>query len=235
VDCDANTPPVAEAGDPVTGMMGKGQAHVTFDGSGSSDPDGVIDRYEWDFGDGNTGNGQSVTHGYSGTGAFVVTLTVTDNCGDIGSDTVDVTITGPTPPPPGTGTPTATTQPNPGPTATPPPPDPSAGTMGFCYRVRPGNTLTGIAYHFGVSVPALAEVNGVHPDYYVLAGQGLFIPTDEIRPGPNVYEVQEGDTLDSIAFQCGLSTAKLAGANGLTPGQSITPGQLLGIPLWSWY
>ncbi|HXV43351.1 MAG TPA: LysM peptidoglycan-binding domain-containing protein, partial [Anaerolineae bacterium] len=159
----------------------------------------------------------------------------TDNCGDTGSDTVDVTITGPTPPPPGTGTPTATTQPNPGPTATPPPPDPSAGTLGFCYRVRPGNTLTGIANYFGVPVPVLAEVNGVYPDYYVIAGQGIFIPTGEINPGPNLYEVEAGDTLDSVAFQCGLSTAKLASANGLTPGQSLNPGQLLAIPLWSWY
>jgi LysM repeat protein len=107
--------------------------------------------------------------------------------------------------------------------------------MGFCYRVRPGNTLTGIAGYFGVPLLALAEVNGVSPGYFVIAGQGLFIPTGEIQPGPNLYEVQPGDTLDSIAFQCGLSTATLANANGLTPGQSLTPGQLLGIPLWSWY
>jgi LysM repeat protein len=78
-------------------------------------------------------------------------------------------------------------------------------------------------------------VNGVSPAYYVVAGQGLFIPVSEIQSGPNVYEVQPGDTLDSIAFHCGLSTAKLASANGLTPGQSLTPGQLLGIPLWVWY
>ena len=234
--CDNNTPPVAEAGDPYAAMMGKGQAFVTFDGSGSSDSDGTIVKYEWDFGDGSEpAEGQNVVHGYSSTGAYVATLTVTDNCGATAQDTVDVTITGPTPPPPGTGTPTATTQPNPGPTPTSQPPDPGAGTLGFCYRVQPGNTLTGIAYYFGVPVPILAEVNGVSPAYYVVAGQGLFIPVSEIQSGPNVYEVQPGDTLDSIAFHCGLSTAKLASANGLTPGQSLTPGQLLGIPLWGWY
>jgi LysM repeat protein len=84
-------------------------------------------------------------------------------------------------------------------------------------------------------VPTLAEVNGVSPDYFVIAGQGLFIPTGEIVDGPNIYEVQSGDTLNSIAFQCGLSTSRLAGANGLAPGQSLTPGQYLGIPLWTWY
>ncbi|MCK6629761.1 MAG: PKD domain-containing protein [Anaerolineae bacterium] len=237
-DCSANTPPTADAGDPATAMMGKGQAFVTFDGSSSSDADGTIYTYEWDFGDGETDSGQSVTHGYSSTGAFEVTLTVTDNCGATGEDRVQVTVTGPTPPAPGTGTPTATAQPTAAPTGQPttaPTGQPSAGTMGFCYRVQPGNTLTGIAGYFGVPLLDLAEVNGVGPEYYVIAGQGLFIPNGQIQAGPNVYEVQSGDTLNSIAFQCGLSAATLASANGLSTGQSLTPGQLLGIPLWSWY
>jgi LysM repeat protein/outer membrane biosynthesis protein TonB len=225
-DCSANTPPIANAGDPATAMMGKGLAFVTFDGSGSSDADGTIDSYEWDFGDGEADSGQSVTHGYSSTGVFEATLTVIDNCGAAAEAKVQVTVTGPTPPAPGTGTPQAT----PAPTG-----QPSAGTMGFCYRVQPGNTLTGIAGYFGVPVLDLAEVNGVSPEYYVIAGQGLFIPSGDIQAGPNVYEVQSGDTLNSVAFQCGLSEATLASANGLSAGQSLTPGQLLGIPLWSWY
>jgi LysM repeat protein len=229
-DCTNNAPPNADAGAPTSGMMGKGQAFVTVDGSGSSDPDGTIVRYEWDFGDGSASEeGQSVTHGYSGTGVYVITLTVTDDCGATAQDTADVTITGPTPP----ATPAGTVEPTPA--ATDQPQNSTAGTFGFCYRVQPGNTLTGIARYFGVSVPTLAEVNGVRPTYYVYAGQGLFIPTGEIVDGPNLYEVQAGDTLNSIAFQCGLSKSRLAGANGLASDQSLTPGQLLGIPLWSWY
>jgi hypothetical protein len=50
-------------------------------------------------------------------------------------------------------------------------------------------------------LPLLAEVNGVSPAYFVIAGQGIFIPTGEVQNGPNIYEVQPGDTLDSIAFQ----------------------------------
>jgi PKD repeat protein len=54
---------------------------VTFDGSGSSDRDGSIVNYEWDFGDGSTGSGLTVTHAYAQIGKYVVRLSVTDNDG----------------------------------------------------------------------------------------------------------------------------------------------------------
>jgi hypothetical protein len=97
-NCANNQPPVADAGGPYNAMMGKGQAFVIFDGSSSSDADGTITSYEWDFGDGNTDSGQSVTYGYSSTGTFVASLTVTDNCGATAIDQAEVTIVGPTPP-----------------------------------------------------------------------------------------------------------------------------------------
>jgi hypothetical protein len=96
--CENNSPPTADAGGPYNGMMGKGQAFVTLNGSGSTDSDGSIVSYEWDLGDGNMRTGQSVTYGYSGTGSYTVTLTVTDNCGATAQDTADVTVVGPTPP-----------------------------------------------------------------------------------------------------------------------------------------
>jgi chitodextrinase len=63
--------------------------HVHFDGYGS-DPDGEIVSWQWDFGDGGTGSGQSVDHDYSNGGDHTVTLTVTDNAGntDTYTDTV---------------------------------------------------------------------------------------------------------------------------------------------------
>lgn len=58
----------------------------TFDGSGSSDSDGTISRFRWDFGDGSPEEeGSSVAHTYAIPGAFTVTLTVTDDLGASGS------------------------------------------------------------------------------------------------------------------------------------------------------
>lgn len=247
-DCDNNTPPVADAGGPYNAMMGKGDAFVTVDGSGSSDADGSIDDYTWDFGDSSpVGSGVSAMHGYSSTGSFVITLTVTDNCGDTAQDTADVTIVGPTPPatitstvtatPIVTTTPVITATPTATATVTLPPTGQvpaHMGTLGFCYRVQYGNTLSGIARYFGVYWPDLAMVNGVSPEYYVIEGQGLFIPTEPIQPGPNLYQVEGGDTLYSIAYQCGLPADKLAWANGMNPNQALTPGEMVVIPPWGW-
>ncbi len=54
---------------------------ITFDASSSSDPDGQIVSYEWDFGDGKTTEGMQVNHAYQEAGNYTVILTVTDNDG----------------------------------------------------------------------------------------------------------------------------------------------------------
>lgn len=52
---------------------------VAFDASGTVDPDGQIDRYEWNFGDGQTGVGEQIEHTYQEEpGEYTVTLTVRD-------------------------------------------------------------------------------------------------------------------------------------------------------------
>jgi PKD repeat protein len=69
---------------------------ATFNGSGSSDLDGTIASYAWDFGDGATGTGASVQHTYADAAAsYTVTLTVTDNGGATGTKTQVVAITPP--------------------------------------------------------------------------------------------------------------------------------------------
>jgi len=65
---------------------------VAFDGSASSDPDGTIASYAWDFGDGTSGTGAKPSHTYPGAGTFTVSLTVTDNAGGTGTTTQSVTV-----------------------------------------------------------------------------------------------------------------------------------------------
>jgi parallel beta-helix repeat protein len=66
---------------------------VTFNASSSYDPDGTIESYRWDFGDGNvtTVTEPIVTHIYTAQGTYTVNLTVTDNDGLTHSTTKPIT------------------------------------------------------------------------------------------------------------------------------------------------
>lgn len=70
----------------------KAAIQASFDGSASSDADGSITAYAWNFGDGNTGTGATATHTFSTAGNYEVSLTVTDDDGltDTISQTVSV-------------------------------------------------------------------------------------------------------------------------------------------------
>ncbi|MBA2686501.1 MAG: PKD domain-containing protein [Gemmatimonadaceae bacterium] len=60
---------------------------VSMSGAASTDVDGTISSYAWNFGDGTTGTGASVSHTYVQDGNYTVTLLVTDNDGLTGTTT----------------------------------------------------------------------------------------------------------------------------------------------------
>ncbi len=84
-----NVPPVAAFTSSCVDLV------CSFNGSTSSDPDGTITSYAWDFGDGTTGTGATVSHPYTSANSYTVGLTVTDNAGGTASATRNAAPTAP--------------------------------------------------------------------------------------------------------------------------------------------
>ncbi|GER22629.1 hypothetical protein NCCP1664_11260 [Zafaria cholistanensis] len=88
----ANSPPTASFTSSCTG------AGCSFDATASSDADGTVAQYAWDFGDGSTGSGALVQHTFAASGTYPVRLTVTDSGGATGTLLRSVTVTAGTAP-----------------------------------------------------------------------------------------------------------------------------------------
>jgi parallel beta-helix repeat protein len=84
-----NDNPVAATNGPYTAYIND---TITFDASESYDNDGTIIKYKWDFGDGNTKEGETATHTYTEENQYIVTLTITDNLGAQDTKTTTATI-----------------------------------------------------------------------------------------------------------------------------------------------
>jgi PKD repeat protein len=87
----SNLPPIARLTGPATGQATQG---LIFDGSTSSDPDGTIAGWRFEFSDGSPAvtSMNTVTHVFAAPGTYTVTLTVTDDRGATGSTTLSVVI-----------------------------------------------------------------------------------------------------------------------------------------------
>jgi PKD repeat protein len=90
-DPPSNAPPVADFTVSCDGLS------CNF-GEGSTDSDGTVESWSWDFGDGVSSTVRNPTHTYATAGAYQVRLTVTDNGAATGDRTRAVTV----PPPPNT-------------------------------------------------------------------------------------------------------------------------------------
>jgi membrane-bound lytic murein transglycosylase D len=116
------------------------------------------------------------------------------------------------------------------------------------HRVRPGDTLGGIADKYNISVAALRSTNKIrgtliHPGQDLLiaaaprAGDAKFVAeAAAVDPEPirtassSKHRVRRGDTLWSIAKRHGVSMDRLATTNGLNRNGTLTIGQTLKIP-----
>lgn len=92
------------------------------------------------------------------------------------------------------------------------------------YRVKPGDTLYGLARRNNLPIKALIDTNALRPPYGLIAGQVLTIPT------PEIHTVAAGETLNVVAQRYGVSTAALAQANDIGPPYRLQAGQRLILP-----
>ena len=87
-----NSPPVADADGPYTGVVGE---PITFNGTGSYDPDGTIVSYEWDLdddGEFDDANGPTPTMTWDAPYSGNISLRVTDNDGATDIDSTTLTV-----------------------------------------------------------------------------------------------------------------------------------------------
>ncbi len=90
--------------------------------------------------------------------------------------------------------------------------------------VQHGETLSSIAYQYGTDYQTLAALNGLTNPNLIYPGQALKVNGSAVS---NVYTVQYGDNLSSIAAKLGTTYQELAQQNGLANPNLIYPGQTL--------
>ena len=94
VPAPTGLPPVAVIS-PSGPIRGAGPLTVSFNGSGSYDPEGSALGFDWDFGDGTTSTEANPTHVYTAVGTYTASLVVTDATGLSGSASVTITVVPP--------------------------------------------------------------------------------------------------------------------------------------------
>lgn len=180
----------------------------------------VIQSYAWNFGDGGTAVGQSVSHVFSSSGPYTIMLTVTDSAGGSGQTSATLQVASNTPPPgPTTG---VTYQPGwnliavPAGTTFP-------GSLGTIYTFQaidavyqtPPNPVTGIGYWAFFSTPTTASIPLTGPQTTVKAlpaGHWIMIG----NPGNTPATVMGADIVYAYSAGAGYQSTTM-----LQPGQGV--------------
>jgi LysM repeat protein len=112
------------------------------------------------------------------------------------------------------------------------------------YTVMMGDTLSGIAWNYGVAPHELMRLNNLHNENFVYVGQQLCLPAPggyrpqpaagypSYQPAPAVYfhTVAAGETLGNICDRYGVDQRHVIQANRLSNASYIWAGQKLAIP-----
>ena len=194
------TPPVANVAPVAAFTQSAADLVLSVDGSTSSDSDGTLASYAWDFGDGGTATGATATHTYAAAGSYTVRLTVTDNVGATGTVTSVATVTAPVTPP------------------VDPPVDPAAKFAADTFERTQaggfGNADTGGAW----------TVTGGAANASVAAGKGVLKLT---KAGAGVSAYLAGVSAQSTDATVNFSLDKLPDGGGAfvsLAGRQVSPG-----------
>ncbi|WP_420364359.1 LysM peptidoglycan-binding domain-containing protein [Curtobacterium sp. L3-7] len=105
------------------------------------------------------------------------------------------------------------------------------------YTVRQGDTVSGIAARYGLSAQEILVRNGLGWNTIIHPGQSLHLASTPVATTASAttsssatYHVKQGDTISGIAARVGVPTSALLGANKLSLGSVIYPGQSLTVP-----
>lgn len=106
----------------------------------------------------------------------------------------------------------------------------SSPTVVAFHTVRPGETLSGIARRYGVSVSSLKRDNGIRRPEALQAGKRLRIAAARAPASVAFHVIRSGQTLETIARQYGTSVREIAQVNGLSDVNRVRAGQRLRLP-----
>ncbi|WP_270889130.1 LysM peptidoglycan-binding domain-containing protein [Pedococcus sp. 5OH_020] len=99
------------------------------------------------------------------------------------------------------------------------------------YRVRGGDTLSGIATRTRTSLRSLLSMNRLSSHSVIHPGQRLRVRgTTAVAAASTAYVVRSGDTLSGIAVRHHVTLAALLKANHLANANRLTLGQRLRVP-----
>jgi LysM repeat protein len=123
------------------------------------------------------------------------------------------------------------------------PVEPATSSPTGFHRVRRGETLSGLAAEYGVTVRQLREWNALGANGMVRSGQRIRVaapapgrppatahPTTALSASARQHQVRRGETLTGLAKRYGVSVQALREANGLSSGEALRAGVTLKIP-----
>lgn len=94
------------------------------------------------------------------------------------------------------------------------------------YSVQTGDTVSGIARKFSISINTILWANGLSPYSLIRAGQKLLIlPVTGVA-----HEIKKGDTIERIAKKYGVLPAEVLSFNGIDPTTPLNVGERLIVP-----